>query len=207
MAEDPDDAALLVETVEVLVGCHPFIRGPPFGCSALRTRCGACRSGEIDQRADAQAAAAHLAEHRERHVGCRASSRSAADGCGAPTATMRDWLSPNSQASGRIAPSISISAPSRSPARTMQHSASATARPPSETSCAERTRPSRMAARQTRCTLHLDGEIDPRRRAAHQVVHDGQVLAAAELLARAAEQDDDVAFALEPLRGVVLDVA
>ena len=54
--------------------------------------------------------------------------------------------------------------------------------------------------------LHLDREVDPRRRAAHQVVHDGEVLAAAELLAGAAEQHDDVALALEPLRRVVGDV-
>ena len=76
----------------------------------------------------------------------------------------------------------------------MQHSASATASPPSQTSCAERTKPSVMAVRQTFWDLLLDVEVDPRRRAAHQAVRQRQVLAAAELLARAAEQHDDVAF-------------
>ena len=42
----------------------------------------------------------------------------------------------------------------------------------------------------------LDLQIDPRRRAADQPVHHGEVLASAELLAGASEQHDDVAFAL-----------
>ena len=58
------------------------------------------------------------------------------------------------------------------------------ARPPASTSSA--------------CSARSAVEIERRRHAAHQIVHDLQVLAAAELAAAVAEQDDRIARLLEP---------
>jgi hypothetical protein len=49
-------------------------------------------------------------------------------------------------------------------------------------------------------------EVDPRRRAAHDAMDVRQVLARAELLARAAEEHDDVALPLPPRGQGVVDV-
>ena len=71
-----------------------------------------------------------------------------------------------------------------------QHSASVTARPPSEQSCADRISRSSASVDEQRLQRALGVEIERRRHAAHQTVHDLQVLAAAELAAALAEQHD-----------------
>ena len=73
------------------------------------------------------------------------------------------------------------------------HSASVTASPPSEQSCAERSSPARAAPRQQRDQRALAVEIERRRRRRDQAVDDLQILAAAELAEILAEQDDRVA--------------
>src|ERR1700687_4821537 len=54
--------------------------------------------------------------------------------------------------------------------------------------------------------LLLDVQVDPRRRATHQVMRQCQILAASELFACPPQQNDHVTFGLEPLRRVMIDV-
>ena len=64
----------------------------------------------------------------------------------------------------------------------MQHSASATARPPSAQSCAERTTPPRIASSSASISARSRVEIAARRRAGDDAVNAREILAAAELV-------------------------
>ena len=82
----------------------------------------------------------------------------------------------------------------------MQLSASATAMPPSEQSCALLTSPARIAVAHGRLHVALELEVERGRTAGDHAVLDLEVLAAAELLERLAEKHDHVALVLERRR-------
>ena len=162
---------------------------------------------QVDEVADHEALPAHLAEDREAARPRAAPGRAAGPGAaGAPTRSMRDWLSPKSSASAADA-ALDARRARRAAGRRSEHSASATASPPSATSCAERRSRSCAAveARRGGAASRPRGRSTAARRARCRG-STREVLAAAELLARAAEQDDDVALGLPPRREVRLDV-
>ncbi len=110
--------------------------------------------------------------------------------------TMRDADSPNSVAftdEGRIALAgrrAVTSALTPMPPVSNVHSASATARPPSEQSCADSTQPSRISLTIKLLQRRFALQVDRRRLARHGVVHRREVFAAAELAQIIAQQDD-----------------
>ena len=73
------------------------------------------------------------------------------------------------------------------------HSASVTARPPSEQSCADSRTPCAAAVVRQRDQRALALQIERRRQTPHQAMDGLQVFAAAELAEALAEQDDRVA--------------
>ena len=94
--------------------------------------------------------------------------------------TMRDADSPNSVAltakprrrSGRRRADAAVtSALTPMPPVSNVHSASATARPPSEQSCADSTQPSRISLTISACSAASRFEVERRRRARHHAVH------------------------------------
>ena len=93
------------------------------------------------------------------------------------------------------------------PSVSKQHSASVTARPPSETSCADSIEALGDERGQELLHRALAREIDARRHAAHQPVHGLEVFAAAQLAALLTHQDHGAPFAAEAAiddgRGVV----
>ena len=126
-------------------------------------------------------------QHRRHIVGRRRTRRRA-------TPIRRRAPRPRSCARPRRATRVTIddtSAPM--PPVSKQHSASVTARPPSEQSCADRISRCVGQRHEQRLQRALGVEIQRRRHAAHQIVHHLQILAAAQLAAPLAEQDDDVA--------------
>ena len=222
VAVDAHDAALLAEPVssERLASPvkPPSLRSsqglPPSIAASVTPPCGAgarCPSREaprldVDQTADAKTPAAHLAEHGARHLGVARQVPQPVECLRRTESTMRDWLSPNSHASGRMsACELELGAE-----RLAGTGDAALGQRHGQAALGEVVRrahePFADGLQADLLHLHLDRQVDPRRRAAHHAVHRGKVLAAAQLLARAAEQHDDVAFGLEPLRRVVADV-
>ena len=119
------------------------------------------------------------------------------DSCrGATETTMREADSPNSVASTASASGAADGRGDRTstvhpiPPVSKQHSASVTASPPSEQSCAERSESGgRERLRRAVCSARSASRSSAGDVAAHQAVDDLQVLAAAELASILAEED------------------
>ncbi len=116
--------------------------------------------------------------------------------------TTRDADSPKSAAAAfnaasraTCAPTIETSAPV--PLVSKQHSASVTARPPSEQSCADRIRRSSASVTSSVCKARYGLQIQRGRDAAHQIVHDLQIFAPAQFSTGFAEQNDRIAGLLK----------
>ena len=139
--------------------------------------------------------AAHDTHHQERHAVLRGNARERLRRHGGDDHARGD--SPNSVATSSCPSGSDSRAPWPAASRTKQHSASATARPPSLTSWAERSTPRLRRLGKQRVQALLGVEVEPRRPARDAAVHDLQVLAAAEVVAGRAEQVDRVALGAE----------
>ena len=179
-----------------------MLRGMAEYCSASR------EPAPWSRPAPGRGVAAHRAHYpdRLRWTPCSPrSARMAASSPGAHESTTRPWLSPkNSDSSGSA--SLRSDLHTERPLRVaMADSASATASPPSAQSCAERTSPARMAAAAPVAARARPRGRWPARRRGTAVDH-LQVLAGAQLVRVAAQQDDGVALGLEAVGGDVRQV-
>ena len=118
--------------------------------------------------------------------------RGRARAAGRHVTTIRDGLSPNSSTAGRPADRQPERAPAAVP-RPDGASASATARPPPETSWAEATRPRADRLADERLERRLAGQVERRRAVLRGEPGEGRVRAAGEARRRSPDEDDRVA--------------
>src|SRR5438477_1789558 len=181
----------------VRLAAEPALQGPSPALARGLDR-------DVDRLADDQALAADLAEHRERHV---LAPRHVPQPAEVAAAERRDHARLALAEEERVEPDPLLQ---RDPHAEPEAAERALRERDGEAALADvvqRAQETLARGAETHPVQALLGfEIDPRRRAADDAVDDGEVLRSAELLARAAEQDDHVAVRLPPRREMVLDV-